>query len=223
MPGLRPQGSAPTQMTDIDLQRGADGVYGDGEPTEDMGGAEEGGSNVSPEEQAQYDKFVDAGFQAIYNEKTMPQVLEMLKGNGQPVDGLANTAAMIVMRLEDSAKQSGKELSPDIVYHGGVELLEDLANLAKEAKIHEYSEEELQGAMYQALDIYRNMRQQDGSLDMEAINQEFGQILEADKAGRLGEVLPGVEEQAGAGARTQPSGGGGGGGLMSRAGSKGSM
>lgn len=151
-------------------------------------------SNVSPEEQAQYDDFVDKGLQLIYDDKAMPQVLQILRGDGDPKEGLANAAVMIVMRLEDSARQAGKQLSQDVIYHGGVEILEDLANLSKESGIHSFTDQDREGALYQALDIYRSMRQQQGTLHQEEIEQDFAEILEADRAGQLGAMLPGAEQ-----------------------------
>lgn len=153
--------------------------------------------NVSPEEQAQYDQFVNKGFEVIYDKRTLPQVLDTLKGGDDPQAGLANATAMVVMRLEDSAKQAGKPIPPDVVFHGGVEILEDLANLASEAGIHDFSEEEIEGALYQALDVYRSTRQKQGELDEGAIKQDFSEIVEADRQGRLGEMVPGLEKVGG--------------------------
>ena len=47
--------------------------------------------NVSPEEQQGYDEFVNNAFSVIYDKKSLPQILEGLKGDGNPVEGLANT------------------------------------------------------------------------------------------------------------------------------------
>lgn len=162
-----------------------------------MGAEDDGAVEASPDEQAAYDGLVNKAYELIYRGgKTNPQILESLKGAGEPVDGLANTTAMVMMRLEDAAERQGKKFPPDVMLHAGVEVLEDLADLAGQAKIHKFNEEEIQGATYQALDIYRATRQKQGKLDMGAIQQDFGQIMEANKAGRLNELLPGVEESA---------------------------
>lgn len=172
-----------------------------GEPMTD-----EGEVQASPDEQAQYDTFVDKAYELIYNGgKVNPQILKSLEGAGEPVDGLANTTAMVVIRLEDAAEQSGKKLSPDVMLHGGAEVLQDLADLAKQAGVHEYSKDEIQGATYQALDIYRAIRQKQGKLDIPAIQQDFQEIMQASQAGQLDSLLPGASEAAKAAPAEEPS------------------
>lgn len=156
------------------------------------GGEEEG--NVTPEEQAQYDTFVTNGMQLIYNEKSMPQVLQSIAGDGDPVEGLANTVATVVMRLEDSAADKGQEISGDVKMHGATELLEQMAELAGEAGIHDYSEEEMEGALFRALDIYREARAD--RLPVDELKEDFAMLQEADQQGRLDEIVPGASEFA---------------------------
>lgn len=156
-----------------------------------------GGDAASPEEQQMYDEFVNKAYELVYNgNKVSPQVMEALKGDGNPVDGLANATAMVVMRTEDSATQKGRKIPGDVVFHAGTEVLEDLADLASQAGIHDFTEEEMEGAAYQALDIYRAQRQQQGSLDMGAIGQDFEQIMAAEKSGQLDQMFPGIEGYA---------------------------
>jgi hypothetical protein len=186
--------------TSADVPQRTDAMASDA-PTAESGAAE-GESNVSPEEQAAYTLLVNKAYELVYNGgEVNPQVLESLKGNGDPIDGLANTGAMIVMRLEDSAKEKGKEFTPDVLYHGGAEIMEDLASLAEQAGIHEYSQEEMDGALYKALDIYRNFRQQQGGLHMDGIQQDMQAIMEAERSGELDSLT--------GGAGKKPAGGGG--------------
>ncbi len=176
---------------------------GGGVPAPEQGGGEEQ-PNVTPEEQAQYDQFVDNALSAIYDEKSLPQIIENLKGDGNPVDGLANTAVGVVVRVQDSAEQAGQEIPPDVVFNAGSEILEDLANLAGKAGIHEFTPEEIEGAAFQAMDIYREMKGRDGGAERPQIVEDFNQIVALDQAGRLDEVAPGLTEKyggAGQGAR----------------------
>lgn len=153
-------------------------------------------SNVTPEEQAEYDEFVTNGMNLIYGEQVMPQVLQSIEGDGNPIQGLANTVATVVMRLEDSAEQAGRPISGDVKFHGATELLEQMAELAEEAGVHQYSEEDMESSLFLALDIYRATRSEQGKLPEEAITEDFQQLVQADKQGNLNEVLPGVEEYA---------------------------
>lgn len=160
-------------------------------------------SNVTPEEQKQYDEFVQNGMMMAYDENIMPDVMRSLEGNGNPVEGLGNTVAMIVMRLEDSAKESGVEISGDVMYHGAVELIEQLAELGEAGGINEFSEQDMESALYIALDVYRSTRQEQGTLPVEEIGQDMNELVAAEQAGTIDQMLPGVSEFA---ARQQGSG-----------------
>lgn len=162
---------------------------------QDAGGGEQ--PNVTPQEQQEYDQFVNNGLSLIYDEKSMPGVLERLKGDGDPVEGLAGTAVSIIKRLEDSAEQQGRKISPDVVFHGGAELFADLANLSEKAGIHKFSDKERESALYRALDMYRAVKEKTGGLDKNAISQDFEAMMQADKEGRLGDMVPGLKEKFG--------------------------
>ena len=169
-------------------------------PESDMGtgpeaGGEEG-SNVSPEEQKQYDQFVGNGMKLIFNKQGVQNILKAIKGDGKPVDGLANALVMVVTRLEDSAEQAGQKISPDVVMHGGVELLEQLADLAQKAGVHDFSKKELDGALYRAMDLYRERRQQQGKLPVDQLKGDFQQMQQAEQQGTLENDLPGITQFA---------------------------
>ena len=147
-------------------------------------------ANVSPEEQSEYNQFVTNGLSMIYSEEAIPAILQGLSGSGDPVEGVANTAVMIISRLEDSAKQANQTVSPDVLFHGGTELLADLVNLAEQAGIHKFSDEDRERALFRALDLYREMRQGSGQLDEEDLKAQFAELVQADQEGRLDELLP---------------------------------
>lgn len=156
------------------------------------GAADEDSPNVAPEEQAQYDRFMNNAFKAVYSKGSLPKVLERLQRSakaGDPKEGVAAVASMVVMRIEDSARKGGVQLSDDVVFHAGREIVEDLADLAKKAKIHDFSDEETEGAFYRALDLYRDVKAKKGGIDQKAADQEFAGILQADREGRLDQMV----------------------------------
>ena len=159
------------------------------EPSED-------GASASPEEQEQYNLFVGNGMKMVFDKSGLENMVQSIAGDGNPVQGLGNTLAMLVMRLEDSAEQSGQEIPGDVKYHGSVELLEHLADLAKVAKIHDFSEEEMESALYLALDQYRVARQEQGKLPVEALKSDMNQLLQAEQSGNIDQVLPGLSDYA---------------------------
>ena len=189
MAGLLTQQQAPTGPGPI-----AQPIAGAGQAVSAPTGGDEQ-PNVTPEEQQTYDQFVDNAFSAIYDDKSLPRIIESLAGDGNPVDGLANTAVSIVVRVLDSAEQAGQAIPPDVVFGAGVEIIENLADLAGKAGVHEFTEQEIEGATFQAMDLYREMKGRDGGAARPQIVQDFNNIVELDQAGRLDEVAPGLGEK----------------------------
>lgn len=164
------------------------------------GGEEE--PNVTPEEQKAYEGFVADGMLLIYEGgEVRPSILELLDENPadlvailgdvealkefSPVVALAATATVIVLELVRRAGDQRPE--DDIIFHAGREILEDLATLAGEAKIHDFSEQEMNKAFYIALDLYREAAAQEGLIDVDQLKAEFEEIKQADAEGLFGD------------------------------------
>lgn len=158
--------------------------------------ADEEQPNVSPEDQAQYDQFVQNGMELMYGEQVMPALLKSIESTEDPAEGLGNAVATLVMRLDDSASKAGQEISGDVKLHAAKELLEQMAELAEEAGIHEYTEEEMESAFYFALDVYRTTRQAEGKINPEEFQGDMQEIQAADQEDRIDEVLPGLSGYA---------------------------
>jgi hypothetical protein len=167
-------------------------------------GTSEPEPNVTPEEQAQYDQFVKNGIKVIYSDNALPKILDTLT-TGNPIDSLANTAVMIVKRLVDSAKKNNAEIAGDIIYHGGIEILEDLANLSEKAGIHSYTQKELETSTYRAMDLYRDMM---GNVDQSMYQQDLQQLKQLDETGQLDQIMPDAKQHfASDAAQQQPEAG----------------
>ncbi len=152
--------------------------------------------NVSPEEQAQYEEFVLNGVQILHDEKGLETMLQSIGGDGDPVEGLATTVSSIVMRLEDSAAQSGQQISSDVVMHGGVEIMEQAVELAEQAGL-EISEKQMESALVVAFEMYRNTRQESGQLQGDPFAQDLAELQGMDDAA-LEQEFPGITEKANA-------------------------
>lgn len=155
--------------------------------------------NVSPEEQQEYETFVNNGMQIIYKEDgtVEPQVLQRLSTGKKRIDTLAQTAVWLVMALEQSAKKQGRPISDDVLMHGGKELMEQLVDVVEAAGLHTFKEAEQQGAWYQALDLYREANSDEGDrINKDEAAAAFEALNEADKEGRADEVVPGFYQQA---------------------------
>lgn len=160
--------------------------------------------NVTPEEQAEYEQFVNNSYQLLYQKgneggEVRPEVLQSLQPGEQQQDGpnpaimaLAQTAVNVVGQLDDSARQSGKPVTDDVLLHGATAVIEELAEIAQAAQLYDYSEDEMQGALMQAIDLYRPKLIADGRTSEETLKSQFDEINQAESAGRLGDVLPGL-------------------------------
>lgn len=208
----QPQGPAPSRGVGAAMQGGGQAAA-EGEPE----------GNVTPEEQAEYEQIMGNALKVIYPEggdDPSPNVLQALKGSDNPIVNLANAAVIIVRGLRDSAEKSGEverwnEIAAQgdladfdgILFHVGSDVVNELAELSEAAKIHDYSEEEAENAFYIALDMYREQAKDAGQIDEEGLKQGWAEVSQANEEGRLGELLPGVEERMNKAGAAAPNGG----------------
>ncbi len=154
------------------------------------------GEQASEEEQDQYNQIVSNAMKLMYDERSMPGTLKGLQGDGVPIEGLAVTAFNITKRVTDSARQNGIQISPDVLYQAGAEIVEELADLQKEAGIAALSQEQINGAFLRAVDMYRDVAQREGTLDQGTMAAEMNELVAADRQGTLDQLLPGASEAA---------------------------
>lgn len=158
---------------------------------------EEDQPNVSPQEQQQYDSLVQNGMEMLYTKdgEVNPEIVKRLSTGNKFMDSLAQTGVWLVMMLEQSAEKSGSPISDDVLMHGGKELFEQLVEIDEKLGIHTFKEAEVQGAWYQALDLYREANSDDGGrFDAEGgqeASEAFAELNQADQEGRADEVVPG--------------------------------
>lgn len=166
---------------------------------------------ASPEEQALYDQFVGEAFNMIYDKRMLPGVLEMLRGGGDPVGGLATAAAQVTAKVYASAQKAGQQIPPDVLLHAGTEIYEDLAELSKTAGIKDFSKDKdaFESGYFRALDQYRMMEQQNGTADQGAAKRDLDTLQQMDKSGQLEQMMMGLAERDANGEKSEPSIGGG--------------
>lgn len=168
-------------------------------PPEDemgMGDMEGEQPNVSPEEQKAYDAFVDNGLRLIFDKRTAPGLLDRIKKGKTPVEGLASATVYVVDAVRKSAEKAGQQVPDEVVFHAGFELVSNVATLSAAARVHEFSEDEIEQAIYIGLDLYATMEMQEGRLDAESALNDFETVVAADKAGRIDDVIPGATQAA---------------------------
>lgn len=211
--GLMQQRGGATQQLGPDQSRQQPmGGGGDEEMAE---GEDPNSQTVTPEEQAEYDQFVNNALELIYPQGERGQMGKAVRAHLQgqyepdiqqmfaqvdpplnpqsPVDNIAATGALLVVFLEGSAEQAGSKVDDAVVYHAGSEVIQVLANDGEEAGLFEVDEKDIEHAFYRAVDLYRYISPR---ADQEALAGEFEQIVQADKAGQLDKVLPGIGRAA---------------------------
>lgn len=158
-------------------------------PGEDEGAMGEGGNMASPEEQAIYDKFIGKCMTLIYS-KMYDQVTQMLQGK-DPVDALAQTAAMVIFRVIELAVKSGQALTMDVMLHAGQEVFEDLADLSTKLGVHDFQADQksTEAALYRTMDYVRVHMQESGLINQDKMKQLLGALQQMDQDGQLGTGL----------------------------------
>lgn len=160
-----------------------------------VGDQEEGITPASPEEQEEMEHFVGRAWELIYDDKTFPRVVEMLSGGGKdggdPVHGLAMATEMVVARVAQAADQAGHQVPPDVLYHAGADILEELAEVSRRGQIKDYSQDpdSLERAWLEALDIFRDRLQKAGELDQESAKADLDRLIAMDQNGMLEKIM----------------------------------
>lgn len=162
-------------------------------------GGEEEEPNVTPEEQGEYDTVVKNAMEIIYTEdgKVQDEVAARLSTGNKPIDTLAQTTVWLVMMVEQDAERNNMHISDDVLMHAGREIMEQLIEVSEALGLHEFKEAEIQGAWYNALDMYREANSDEGGrFNPEEAASAFEALDEADKEGRADEVLPGFSQMS---------------------------
>ena len=173
----------------------AEGKPADMQPGAAKAGPQAGGSNVTPNEQEAYELFMAQVGNVLYDPKTIPKLLQRLQTGESRADAIAQAATALVMRVQDSAEESGRRVDPDLLLSAGKETVEMIGEICDKAGL-EVTPEELEQAFLIGVDQFRAIRQQQGKLAPEAFQQDMNLLKEADAEGRIDEVVPGLTEFA---------------------------
>lgn len=177
-------------------------------PAPAAGGSPQPGQQASPEEQALYEDFINRAESVLVPEQgeVSREILANLSGDfdqqaaavfaqaepplaQSPQDAVSATATLLTLMIEAQALQEGTDYPDDVVMHAGAEVVEMLVAVSEAAGIHDFNEEEMEGMFYRALDLYRISSPR---IDPEALKAGFQAIVQANDAGKLNEVLPGL-------------------------------
>ncbi len=152
--------------------------------------------NVSPEEQQQYEAFVDAALQIIYGD-SFDDIFNRLRSGDDPAENLAHTAVEVIRRVDLSARDRNQQIPGDVMLHAGIEVIEELADRMKDLGIHDFGDEELEIVTYRALDLYRDKEIEAGELNQEGAQEDWRALQQANETGELDQMMQQVQGQSG--------------------------
>ena len=114
-----------------------------------------------------------------------------VEAEGDPVKGLAQATDMVVALVGQAAEDAGVPLQPDVVFHAAGDILEELAEISRRAKIKDYSKDPdaLETAWFQALDLYRERLQGAGVIDQQHAQADLDRLIAADKDGTYEKIM----------------------------------
>jgi nucleotide-binding universal stress UspA family protein len=186
------------------------------EPAEAIVGddLDEAEPNVSQEDQLAYETFVTSGMKLLYEGgKPRPGILAMLDEDPSdliaalgeqpeltaeafgPAVALGATTAVTVLEV---VRRNPEEAAVEgVLIHGGTAILEDIADLAQTAGIHEYTPEEVNNALLIALQFYTEAAQAEGLYDPETAQADLAEMQSADQEGRLFDMIPQLKQFSG--------------------------
>ena len=178
---------SPEAMADILGGSGAEG------PPEEQGGEVE---------ESQVDEFVDKASELIYGGDTpegeiSTPILDMLKGGlgnaDQPVDALANTGATISARVIAKAVEQGFNLDPAAAFQGMLEVLGDLATIAGEEEVYDYSQKEVDAAGIKAGEFLYQQTEELGFFDQQEMSDDMTQMQADSDSGQMEKDLEQIQ------------------------------
>ena len=153
---------------------------------------------------AQVEQFTDDGFQLIYGGDTedgtlTKSVASMLRRKADdPTQALADTAAQVAQKVLTSAMDRNTSLDPAAAFAGLMELVGELASVAAEEGIYDYSQQETDAAAVRAGEALYGLTQELGFFSQEEAMQDAGAIAEASQGGELDQAITAMEQQGAA-------------------------
>lgn len=154
---------------------------------------------ASDEEQAMYNLVVSRAIKFMYGQGKN-QVLKVMGAAETPAKGVAQAAVMIIRRMVDSAQQQNQQISEDVLYNAGVEIVENLMNLGVHFGVFQFKDDkeaaqQQDEALGWALNYYGNDALQRGEIDQQGAMQQFQQGLASEQQqAAMNPVSAGVQQ-----------------------------
>jgi hypothetical protein len=163
---------------------------------------------ATEEEQAQYTIVVSRAVK-LFHGSGRDQTLKMLASGESPADSIGRTAAMTIRMIKKSADEAGKPIDDGILYHAGVEIVEELFEYGTQANVFQFADaqeaqEQHDEALFYALKYYGEEALAAGEIDQGEMQKAMQQGIQQEQSAKVG----GAVRQAMDGPQTPPQGAG---------------
>jgi hypothetical protein len=150
-----------------------------------------GSEPASPEEQAMYDKFVSLSLLALYDDKMMPRTVAHITKQPNKAVAVGEVAAGIFQRVYASAKESGAEVPGDVLINAMAEIVEATVELSDTKAGTDLTPEEMDEALYKAMDVARKMLKQAGDYTDDMKAADAAELQAMSESGEIDRITGG--------------------------------
>lgn len=96
------------------------------------------------------------------------------------------------MQQEQTPPEDDEFSAEAVLMAGGKSVVEELVTISEAAKLHDFSQEDMDGAFYRAVDLFRVVMTKLNPQMIEQLGTQFDQVIEANNSGTLNKILPGL-------------------------------
>lgn len=151
----------------------------------------DGESQVSPEEQDQYNKVMTIALAMLHGDQAShANVVQRLKAaqGGNLAQELGHMAAMILKSAQGNAEQNGVTVASNVLYNAGLEVVAELVDIAKAmglVKDDKEAEQLFKDGCFQAVKFFGEAMQKEGRItpDVQAAAKQTIQDQAAQEKG----------------------------------------
>ena len=143
---------------------------------------------ASPEMQRVYNRFVGMCLMLLWGEKFLSKASKIIKAHPNETDAMAVIGSTIVQRVFLAADEQGRPIPPEVLLHGGLEVMHEVATFAQAAGVQGIEPDEIETAFYLAADKVRDGLIRAGKMDPQQMSEQFDQIKEMAGEEKLTDV-----------------------------------
>lgn len=131
---------------------------------------------ASPELQAVYNRFVGLCMAMLWSDRFMSQASKIIQEHPDETDAMAMIGAAVVQRVYMAADQQGEPVPPEVLLHGGLEVMNEVATFAQAAGVQGIEPDEIETAFFLAADKVRAALEQAGKINPDEMAEQFEEL-----------------------------------------------